>query len=109
MGATRGVLTGVLGLVAFQTVVQPAASKRVGGLLTDVASIVDRALDPGVALIPDLRTKSGGASAPITPGTPPGPPVASLAPSPGGGFVPQTRLPPVLPVPAPQVAPSPPS
>jgi hypothetical protein len=104
MGAVRGVLAGALGLVAFETVVQPAAANRVGGLFAGVASIVQRGLDPGVALIPDLRKKTGSTA--TTPPQASG--SAPLAPSPPAGGYLTPRLPSVVPVPAPQIAPYPP-
>ncbi|MDR6212178.1 hypothetical protein QE364_003909 [Nocardioides zeae] len=56
----RGVLVGVLALVALEAAVRTSESaKRVGGLVTKVASLTNSALSPTVALIPDTRTSVG--------------------------------------------------
>ncbi len=61
MGALRGAFTAVLGLVALETIVSTkGAAERTGGLLGDVAGIIDHALSPAVALIPDRSAGGGG-------------------------------------------------
>lgn len=57
-GAVRGAFAGFLGLVALHRMADKRSAKRVGGLFDDLASIVDRALSPEVAAIPDLRDSS---------------------------------------------------
>jgi hypothetical protein len=73
-GVLRTVLAGMLGLGLLEAAVSSTASAgRAGGLLTAVATCINRVLDPTVAAIPDLR-KHGGAAKPtsataITPAT----------------------------------------
>lgn len=72
MRGWRGLLSGVLGLVALQVVVSTSGSaNRVGSGLTDVASLLRRALSPAVPLVPDLRGASSGTSARPTVATAP--------------------------------------
>lgn len=56
----RGVLTGALGLVALQTLVQPGASGRVAGLFGVPARVARRFLDPTIPAIPDRRGDDEG-------------------------------------------------
>lgn len=52
----RGVFSGALALIALEAVLRTDQSaSRVGGMLTGVAGLVNRALSPDVPLIPDLR------------------------------------------------------
>lgn len=58
----RGVFTGALALIALQAALQSNESAgRVGGLLTTVARLVESALSPGVAAVPDTRGPLAGA------------------------------------------------
>ncbi|MBN9375103.1 MAG: hypothetical protein J0I40_06880 [Cellulomonas sp.] len=50
-----------LGLIALQALTSPSAPTRVSQLFSGAAAFVNRALDPTVPLIPDLRT-AGAAS-----------------------------------------------
>jgi hypothetical protein len=68
----RGVLTGWLSLVVLYVVVQTAPADRLSGLAGDVTRLINRALDPHVAGLPD---RSSGAP----------PAAAAPAPPPAGG------------------------
>ncbi len=57
----RGFLTGYLLLVALSALVGEGGSKRASGLLGTLTSLVERALSPAVAAIPDYS--AGGTSA----------------------------------------------
>jgi hypothetical protein len=46
-----------LGLTALQLVTSAGGSSKVAGLLAGVRVVVDRALDPNLPAIPDLRDK----------------------------------------------------
>lgn len=46
-----------LGLIALQALTSPSAPTRVSQLFSGAAAFLNRALDPTVPLIPDLRTK----------------------------------------------------
>jgi hypothetical protein len=84
VGALRGAFTAVLGLVALETVLSsPQAADRSSGLLTGVAGIIDHALNPAIAAIPNLSGDPtldviAGASSTAAPSTP-------IVVSPGGG------------------------
>jgi hypothetical protein len=52
-GAFRGALTAWLGLITLQVVTTKGGSSKVAGLFGVVDSVVQRALDPNVAAIPD--------------------------------------------------------
>lgn len=55
MGALRGAFTAVLGLVALETVLSSdQAAQRSSGILTGAAAIINHALNPSIALIPNL-------------------------------------------------------
>lgn len=65
----RGVVAGVLALIALQVITSRGGSKNVTGLFGTAGSMVKRALDPSVPAIPDLRkgvtkpsSSSGGAT-----------------------------------------------
>lgn len=68
MRAIRGVLSGYLALVALQVLVSPGGSSKTKGLLGALSSIIDRALSPRVAAIPDYAGAAGGASGSSTAG-----------------------------------------
>lgn len=51
----RGVMTAWLGLIALQAVVSKGGSGRISELMGDVDRLLQRALDPTVPAIPDLR------------------------------------------------------
>lgn len=61
----RGFATGALGLLALETIVQPAASRRASGLVNDIAEMADKFLNPRVAAISappkQSPSESGGA------------------------------------------------
>ena len=55
----RGILTGILVLVALAAVVKSnAAASRFAGLFTGAAGIAQRVLDPAVPAIPNLTATS---------------------------------------------------
>jgi hypothetical protein len=49
-----------LSLIALQALTSPSAPSRVSGLFTGAQSFVERALNPTVPAIPDLRTSATG-------------------------------------------------
>lgn len=51
MRGWKGILTGALALVFFETIVQPSASKRVGTGIDTLANLATRFLDPAVPAI----------------------------------------------------------
>lgn len=53
-----------LGLIALQALVSRGGSGRVAEFFTDVNNILERALDPTVPAIPDLRTTGKATKAP---------------------------------------------
>lgn len=61
----RGFLVGALALIALETIVQPTAAGRVGGLFTTVANGAKKFLDPAVPAItvaPKAKTSSSSGS-----------------------------------------------
>ena len=56
----RGIAGGVLGLVALQTLVQPAAADKTAGLAGLVVTVMQRLLSDQVAGIPDRAADLGG-------------------------------------------------
>jgi hypothetical protein len=54
-GALRGALSAWLGLIALHAVVSKGGSGRIVEALGDVDRLLQRALDPSVPAIPDLR------------------------------------------------------
>lgn len=52
-GAFRGALTAWLGLITLQTVVSKSGSSQVSGIFGVLDSMVQRALDPNIAALPD--------------------------------------------------------
>jgi hypothetical protein len=88
-GALRGALSAWLGLIALQAVSTKGGSGRIVELANSVSSFVDRALDPTIPAIPDLRSgETWGTAGPVgtfgTPGTRP-------TGRPAGPFVPPQR------------------
>lgn len=59
----RGFLAGYLGLVALSALVGEQGSKRASGLVGTLSSIIQRALSPGVAAIPDYSAAGGAGGA----------------------------------------------
>ncbi len=58
MKSTLGWMFGAwLGLIALQALTSPSAPARVSQLFSGAQQVIDRALNPNVPLIPDLRTK----------------------------------------------------
>lgn len=58
MRSTVGWMFGAwLGLIALQALSSPSAPGRVSQLFSGAQQFIDRALNPTVPLIPDLRTK----------------------------------------------------
>lgn len=53
-----------LGLIALQTLVTEGSSSRLGKLFSDLDSVLERALDPTVPAIPDLRSSTPAPSTP---------------------------------------------
>ena len=112
MSAFRGAITGALSLIALQAVVSSDASAtRTGQLFTDVSSLITRAFDPAVPLIPDLRNKSTGAGTSAKPSAAAAGSGTGTATLPSYQFdpshVPVTPVPRTTPsVPAPVIAPS---
>lgn len=69
MGGVRGAAVAVLSLTALETVVSSTgAADRTSGILSGVASIIDRVLSPTVPAIPNL---SGDTNLDVTPVTTP--------------------------------------
>lgn len=65
-GALRGAMSAWLGLIALHALSTAGGSNRVTELAGDVATFIDRALDPTIPAIPDLRageTWGGGTAA----------------------------------------------
>lgn len=90
MRGWRGVLSGVLGLIALQVVVSTSgASGRVSSGMGDVASLLRRALSPAVPLIPDLR--SAGAQPSLAQPALAQPALARTPPPAGGAASPQAE------------------
>lgn len=58
--SVRGVFGGALGLIALQTLVQPAAADKAAGLAGLVTSAMGRLLSADVAGIPDLAGDQNG-------------------------------------------------
>lgn len=82
-GALRGVMTAWLGLIALQSLSKAEASNRVTELAGNVATFIDRALDPTIPAIPDLRAgETWGTGAPAQIVSPSGPSQGST----GGRF-----------------------
>jgi hypothetical protein len=104
VSAVRGALGGALSLIALQTVVSTDASAtRLGGLFSGIASIVDRGLNPSVALIPDLRKGASGSTSTSSYTT--GSSSTGTAQLPGSQFNPSTVPTPRPANPAPVIAP----
>lgn len=61
-GAIRGAFSAWLGLIALQAVSTKGGSGRISEAFGDVASIVERVLDPDVPAIPDRRDGGAGPS-----------------------------------------------
>jgi hypothetical protein len=58
MRATFGWMFGAwLGLIALQALTSPSAPARVSAAFSGATAVLNRALDPTVPAIPDLRTK----------------------------------------------------
>jgi hypothetical protein len=91
-GALRGAMTAWLGLIALHAVGTAGGAGRIAELARDVATFIDRALDPTIPAIPDLRAGetwgSGGTWRPI--GTY-GDPTGRDTGRPVGPFVPPGR------------------
>jgi hypothetical protein len=51
-----------LSLIALQALTSPSAPTRVSGLFSGAQVFVDRALNPTVPAIPDLRTSATGST-----------------------------------------------
>lgn len=65
MSGWRGIFAGALALIALETVLSSSAStSRTASAFTAAASLVQRALSPAVALIPDIRGSSSVSVAP---------------------------------------------
>lgn len=65
-GAVRGAVSAWLGLIVLQTVTSKGGSGKVAGAFDAVNSLVKRALDPGVAAIPDYAHGGGSPSSPTS-------------------------------------------
>jgi len=63
-GAVRGVLTAWLGLAALQALTSRGGSDKAAGLVDVIASVVERALSPDVAAIPNFAGWDGAAARP---------------------------------------------
>jgi hypothetical protein len=75
MSGVAGALAGALALVALETIVQPNASKRVGGLMDTVSRAATNFLDPNVPGIGQTNRRSAAAPTgqPAAAGTSPAP------------------------------------
>lgn len=72
MRGWKGLLGGVLGLIALQVFVSTDAAERTSGLIGLVVTAAQRLMDPSVPAIPDLRKPDAKPSADTTtpdPGT----------------------------------------
>lgn len=58
-GALKGAASAWLGLIVLQVATTNRGSGAVSGALAAVASVVERALSPDVAAIPDLAHRTG--------------------------------------------------
>lgn len=64
MSGWRGIFAGALALIALETVLSSSASTaRTAGAFAGAASLVQRALSPAIALVPDVRGASSGSTA----------------------------------------------
>lgn len=64
-GAFRGAAVAVLGLATLETLLTDHGTEAAGGVVNYINSVLRRALDPGVALIPDFsKGQGGGAGSP---------------------------------------------
>lgn len=80
-----------LALIALQALTTRTAPSRVGDMLSDINGLLERALDPNVPAIPDLRAgaapaaSSPSTSTSTTGGSVFGPPSTPRLPVPAGG------------------------
>jgi hypothetical protein len=84
MRGWKGVLGGVLGLIALQVLVSSGAAEKTQGLMGLVVGATQRLLDPSKPAIPDLRpgevTAVAGPARPSSSTTPATPPPATTTP-----------------------------